>query len=133
MKVWDPPTAASSVVKRGLLQGAVFSGLSASSDGMRNCAAPASKKVFPMALSLTAQITSQPSTSYLDRTHSITLNTYTNNKWCELSLNILMLYLVLTMLEAPSVKHISLSIKIILGLGVNSILIGCMVSINSDI
>lgn len=74
VKIWEVPGAGSSVVKRGLLQGAATWGLSDSSDGMRNCAAPASKKAFPMALSFTAQITSQPSTSFLKNPSSQVLN-----------------------------------------------------------
>lgn len=53
------------VVYLVLLCAILASGFSAMSFEVKNSAAPASKKVFPIALSLMAQITSQPSTSYL--------------------------------------------------------------------
>lgn len=54
-----------SVVYLVLLCAILASGFSAMSFEVKNSAAPASKKVFPIALSLMAQMTSQPSISYL--------------------------------------------------------------------
>jgi hypothetical protein len=54
------------VVYLVLLCAILASGFSEMSLEVKNSAAPASKKVFPIALSLMAQTTSQPSISYLE-------------------------------------------------------------------